>query len=76
MCDCEEVKALFQELKRIVGEIRDEEKRSHGEREALIRNMVVEIRLLRSEIDKTNKILDEILGILREARIKLEKTLL
>jgi len=73
MCNCEEVKALFQDLKRIVSEIRDEEKRSHGEREALIRSMVAEIRLLRSEVERTNKILEEISRMLKDARVKLEK---
>ena len=73
MCNCEEVKALFQDLKRCVSEIRDEEKRSHEEREALIRSMVAEIRLLRSEVERTNKILEEISRMLKDARVKLEK---
>lgn len=66
----EELKALFGEIRGFVASLREEEERSHAERERILQEWVEEARRIRELLERQTEILEKIGDAIDEAREK------
>lgn len=69
----EELRLLFMDIKDLVSALNEEEKRSHAERERILRDWLDEARRIRALLERQNEIFEELCEVIREAKLKLQK---
>ena len=70
MSEIEELKALFEDIREFVKSLREEEERSHAERERMLQEWLEEARRIRELLEEQNQILRKVEGVIDEAKEK------